>query len=88
MEDEFGKRSSFTGGFYRVTVKVLNIIAWATLCIIAIGIVISYVTDHKLTIIHDENPPAVSAAAPADVSAVVPADTPVAAPNAGNKIGG
>ncbi len=64
MEDEFGRKSGFTGGFYRVIVKVLNIIAWATLVIIAIGIVIAYVTDHKLSIIHNENPSAVSTAAP------------------------
>ena len=76
MEDEFGRKPSFTGGFYRVIVKGLNIIAWATLGIIAIGIVISYVTDHKLTIIHNENPPAAIAG---------PAVAPV---GAGEKSGG
>ncbi len=64
MEDEFGRKSSFTGGFYRVIVKGLNIVAWATLGIIAIGIVIAYVTDHQVTIIHNENPPAASTVAP------------------------
>ncbi len=59
MEDEFGRKSSFVGGFYRIIVKGLNIIAWATLCIIAIGIIIAYVTDHQITIIHNENPPAI-----------------------------
>jgi len=72
MEDEFGRKSSFTGGFYRVVVKGLNILAWITLCVLAIGIVIAYVTDHKLSIIHNENPPAISAAAP--VSAPVAAE--------------
>jgi len=77
MEDEFGRGSNFGGSFYRIIVKGLNIIAWSTLCIIAIGFVIAYVTDHKLSIIHDENQSAVSAAA-----------APVAAPVADNKSGG
>ncbi|KKN39143.1 hypothetical protein LCGC14_0746630 [marine sediment metagenome] len=80
MEDEFGRKSSFTGGFYRVIVKGLNIVAWATLGIIAIGIVIAYVTDHKVTIIHNENPPAASTVAPA-ASIVAPV-------GAGEKSGG
>ena len=76
MEDEFGRKSGFTGGFYRVIVKVLNIIAWATLVIIAIGIVIAYVTDHKLSIIHNENQPAVSAAAAPVATPVAPVSDP------------
>ncbi|KKL86577.1 hypothetical protein LCGC14_1943300 [marine sediment metagenome] len=43
----------------RFIIRGLNTIAWITLSIIAIGIVICYVTDHKLTIIHNENPPAI-----------------------------
>lgn len=64
MEDDFGRRSSFTGGFYRVIVKGLNILAWITLSIIAIGIAVAYVTDHKLSIIHNENLPAASTVEP------------------------
>lgn len=52
--------------FYRVIVRGLNILAWATLGIIAIGIVIAYATDHQITIIHNENPPAASTVAPVD----------------------
>lgn len=59
MENEYGRGSSITGGFYRFIVKGLNIMAWITLSIIAIGIAVAYVTDHKLSIIHNENPPAV-----------------------------
>lgn len=82
MEDEF-RRPSFAGGFYRVIVKGLNIIAWATLGIIAIGIVIAYVTDHQITIIHNENPPAASTPEPSPLFA--PTVAPV---GAGNKSGG
>lgn len=59
MENEYGRGSSVMGGFYRFIVKGLNIMAWITLSIIAIGIAVAYVTDHKLSIIHNENPPAV-----------------------------
>lgn len=57
MENEYRKPS----GVVRFIVKSLNMMAWATLGIIAIGIVIAYVTDHQITIIHNENPPAASA---------------------------
>ena len=59
MEDEFRRKPSFTGGFCRVVVKGLNILAWITLCVLAIGVVMSYLTDHQLSIIHNENPPAI-----------------------------
>ena len=74
--------------FYRVIFKGLNLIAWATLGIIAIGIVIAYVTDHKLSIIHNENQPAVSAAPVAAVPLILPttpepADMPTAIKSGG-----
>jgi len=62
----------------RIVFKGLNILAWTILGIIAICIGIAYVTNHELSIIHNENPSAVSAA-----PAVVPA-----APTADNKSGG
>lgn len=55
------EKHKMTMTFYRVIVRGLNILAWATLGIIAIGIVIAYVTDHQITIIHNENPPAATA---------------------------
>lgn len=55
MENEHGRGS----GVMRFIIKGLNTIAWIVLSIIAIGIAVAYVTDHKLSIIHNENPPAI-----------------------------
>ena len=61
--------------FFSGVVKTLNVMAWVVLGVLTIGGVIGYVTDHQISVVHNENPPTISAA-------------PVDMPTADNKSGG
>lgn len=49
-------------GVVKFVVRGLNTIAWFVLGVIVIGVAIAYFTDHQITIVHNENPQAASAA--------------------------
>lgn len=50
--------------FFSGVIKTLNVMAWATLGVIAIGVAIAYFTDHQISVVHNENPSIVSTVEP------------------------
>ncbi len=50
--------------FFSGVVKTLNVMAWVVLGVLTIGGVIGYVTDHQISVVHNENPPVVSTVEP------------------------